>query len=51
MRGTSKEILCNVATCKFNEDDHCSLNKIEVGGSSETKFYTETDCLSFEKLS
>lgn len=51
MRGTSKEILCNVATCKFNSDDHCSLKRIEVGGSSETKFYTETDCLSFEKLS
>ncbi len=51
MRGTSKEILCNVATCKYNSDDHCRLEKIEVGGSSQTKFYTETDCLSFDKLS
>lgn len=51
IRGTSKEILCNVATCNYNCDDHCSLEEIEVGGSSSTSFYTETDCLSFDKLS
>lgn len=51
MRGDSQEVLCNVATCKHNKEEHCSLKKLEIGGDSKTLIYTETDCLSFEKLS
>jgi len=39
---------CSVATCKYNENQKCSLDSIDVNGSKNTSFYTETECGSFE---
>ena len=49
MRNEGNEILCNVSTCEYHQNDHCSLPKIQVGGKSNSTVYTETECTSFKK--
>ena len=49
MRGEAEEVLCRVDTCRYYETGKCSLLEIQVGERNEAKYYTETDCLSFEK--
>lgn len=42
-------ILCRVDTCAYYGDDHCTLDRIEVGSSERVDIYTETECQSFQK--
>lgn len=49
MRGEANYILCSANTCKHNSGGACSLNSIEVGSATNTKYYTETECMSFEQ--
>lgn len=49
--GDQVDILCNVMTCKYYGDGQCSLDEIDVGGTSRAQIYTETDCASFDKES
>lgn len=44
-------ILCQVDTCVYHEDGHCSLQEIEVGALTKPDVYTQTDCLSFDRKS
>lgn len=48
-RGETETVLCNVNTCKYNENEVCSLNEIHVGGEKEARIYTETECKSYDK--
>lgn len=41
-------LVCNVNTCRYNENQLCSLDSIEVSGNN-TKFYSETSCVSFRE--
>ncbi len=49
-RGDTDAILCQVDTCKYHSNDHCSLNEIQVDAcNGNAEIYTETDCMSFEQ--
>lgn len=43
-----KEVACNVATCKFNANQLCSLDQINVIGENPATLYVDTDCASFQ---
>lgn len=51
MRGETENINCCVGTCQHNDGGTCSLKEVEIGGSKNTIYYTETNCQSFEKIS
>lgn len=42
-------ILCQVDTCVYHKQNHCSLQEIEVSALVKPEVYTQTDCLSFER--
>jgi len=50
MNKKNQEIKCSVETCKFQNSDYCTLNKIQVGNSNNHKAVKikETACNSFE---
>lgn len=51
-RGETETICCDVQTCVYNKQEHCSLSDgIEVGNLGTVENYTDTDCLSFERKS
>lgn len=41
-------LVCQVNTCKHNENQLCSLNSINVSGNG-SNFYSDTNCESFSK--
>ncbi|WP_322382011.1 DUF1540 domain-containing protein [Clostridium perfringens] len=41
-------LVCKVNTCRYNENELCSLNSINVSGS-DVKLYSETNCESFSR--
>jgi hypothetical protein len=49
MRGEADTITCSANTCRYNSGGNCTLNGINVGSSTNAKYYTETECLSFEQ--
>ncbi|PHV70731.1 hypothetical protein CS063_09390 [Sporanaerobium hydrogeniformans] len=42
-------VTCTVAICRYNAENLCQLQAIQVSGAEETSLYTQTDCLSFKK--
>ena len=42
-------ILCDVQTCAYHREHHCTLEDIEVSCLAKPEVYTQTDCLSFER--
>ncbi len=51
-RGETETILCEVETCVYHAQGHCSLEDgIEVSNLGEAETYEDTDCLSFERRS
>ena len=50
-RSEAESVMCNVTTCRYNSDEHCSRDGIHVNGSREAEIYTETYCDSFDKES
>lgn len=49
-RGEADTVACNVNSCKFNSNCRCRKDSIEVGGSRDTTYYTETNCCSYESV-
>ncbi|MCR1949463.1 MULTISPECIES: DUF1540 domain-containing protein [unclassified Clostridium] len=39
-------LVCKVNSCKYNENQLCSLNSINVSGN-DAKLYSQTNCESF----
>lgn len=51
-RGETETVLCEVETCAYHAERHCTLKDgIEVGNLGEAETYKDTDCLSFERKS
>ena len=46
--GKCDVLVCKASVCKYNKNQLCSLDQINVSGESVT-IYTETYCSSFEK--
>ena len=42
------DLACSVGTCLYNQNEHCALETISIGGTSDTLIYTETQCQSFQ---
>ena len=42
-------IACSADTCRHNSSGGCQLGSIQVGAVTNAKYYTETECLSFEQ--
>ena len=52
LQGETGTILCEVGTCVYHKNNHCSLaSGIEVGNLGNVEDYRDTDCLSFERKS
>lgn len=47
--GEANSIACSADTCRHNTGGSCHLNSIQVGSVTQAKYYTETECLSFEQ--
>lgn len=43
-----KKLFCKVDTCEHNSHHCCTLDNINISGTTDTKIYTETNCLSFQ---
>lgn len=41
-------VACQVETCRYHDNQWCTLNEIEVGSQAQASLYTQTDCNSFE---
>lgn len=41
-------LVCNVNSCKYNENQLCSLDSINISGNG-ANLYSETNCESFSK--
>lgn len=51
-RGETETICCDVETCVYNKQEHCSLSDgIEVGNLGTVESFKDTDCLSFDRKS
>ena len=44
----AKYIVCSADKCMHNTGGGCELDSILVGAQTTAKYYTETECLSFE---
>lgn len=48
-RSDVQNIMCRVDTCVHYDNEHCTLNTIQVGSSEPVDTYSETECDSFEQ--
>ncbi|MDO5520669.1 MAG: DUF1540 domain-containing protein [bacterium] len=49
-RGAADTVACDVNSCKFNNNCRCQKDAIEVNGTRDTIYYTETNCGSYENV-
>lgn len=38
---------CTVESCRFNDNHLCALEQIQVTGTPQAEYYTQTECSSF----
>lgn len=41
-------VKCKVGNCRHYENDHCTLQSVQITGEPQTHLYIQTHCNSFE---